>query len=149
MSMQSKATGQADLDGVQVRGALDATGKPVLEAVPVVAGTAGADGGPVMGRLLYVEPESLAGSEAGGERIHGPVLVALSTHVKDAYTGRGVAGALAGELYRRAGDRGATVVPLCSYVARWIGRHPDAGARPDEALTCAAEQAVTEDSSLW
>jgi uncharacterized protein len=62
-------------------------------------------------------------------RVEGSYLVLVHTEVPEALEGRG----LGGELVRGAIDRalrdGLTVVPLCPFARRWLGRHSDDASR--------------------
>ncbi|MEI5103096.1 GNAT family N-acetyltransferase [Streptomyces sp. PmtG] len=94
--------------------------------------------GRVVGRIVYVtltEPR--------------PALVPLHTEVPPAHEGRGIAGALATELYALAAREDRAVVPLCPYVARWAERHPELAPAPAAELVRAALAKVEEDPSAW
>ena len=52
-------------------------------------------------------------------------LIAYHTEVPDDLEGQGVGSALAQALFDHARDQGITVVPLCSFVAAWLKRHPE------------------------
>jgi len=51
-------------------------------------------------------------------------LIAYHTEVPDEVEGQGVGSALAEALFDHAREQGLTVVPLCSFVAVWLMRHP-------------------------
>ncbi|MER7349747.1 GNAT family N-acetyltransferase [Streptomyces aurantiacus] len=78
-----------------------------------------------------------------------PALVPVHTEVPPAHAGRGIAGALARELYATAAREGLAVVPLCPYVAKWAERHPAAAPVPPAPLVEAALAKAKEDPSAW
>ena len=83
------------------------------------------DGGAVVGRIEYFVLEPTEAPEPGSPDSPGRALVPVHTIVEPAHEGRGIAGALARELYGIAEREGVFVVPLCPYVAKWAERHPD------------------------
>ncbi|WP_267894310.1 GNAT family N-acetyltransferase [Streptomyces formicae] len=96
------------------------------------------EGGEVVGHVVYFtldEPEA--------------ALVPVHTEVDSAHEGKGIAGALATELYAIAGREGFAVVPLCPYVAKWAERHPDQAPAASDALLRAALDKVRTDPSAW
>lgn len=58
-------------------------------------------------------------------RLTGDRMVITHTGVPPAIEGRGVGSALARAALDDAAARDLTVVPLCSFVASWLDRHPD------------------------
>lgn len=62
------------------------------------------------------------------EHGHGRVITADHTWVDDAHRGRGIAGKLVEALVAWAQAERMTVVPSCSYVARWFDAHPEQAA---------------------
>ncbi|MEV7991774.1 GNAT family N-acetyltransferase [Streptomyces sp. NPDC086077] len=66
-------------------------------------------------------------------------LVPVHTIVEPAHEGKGIAGALARELYAVAAREGIPVAPLCPYVVKWAERHPDEAPAADPELLDAAE----------
>ncbi|MFB7214085.1 GNAT family N-acetyltransferase [Streptomyces sp. NPDC056255] len=68
-------------------------------------------------------------------------LVAVHTVVGPGHEGRGIAGALVGELHAMAAREGVPVVPLCPYAAKWAARHPD---QAPEAPAELVERAKTQ-----
>jgi predicted GNAT family acetyltransferase len=58
-------------------------------------------------------------------RMHDGNLELLHTEVGDEFEGRGLAGRLARGALDDVRARGLRVVPLCPFIASWIGRHPD------------------------
>jgi predicted GNAT family acetyltransferase len=95
-------------------------------------GDDGADGGEAVGRVEYFVLEE-----------PGRALVPVHTIVEPAHEGKGIAGALVREFYAIAGREGLPVAPLCPYVVKWAGRHPEEAPESDEALVRAAEEWVT------
>ena len=61
-------------------------------------------------------------------RLQGGTMVMHHTLVPDALRGRGIAAALVREALAHARSQGLKVLPLCSYVALYMQRHPDAAA---------------------
>lgn len=55
----------------------------------------------------------------------GDRLVFTHTDVPPAYGGKGIAGALVKEGLNYAREEGYKVVPMCSFVAAYIKRHPE------------------------
>ncbi|MEW2316668.1 GNAT family N-acetyltransferase [Streptomyces bauhiniae] len=88
-------------------------------------------GGEVVGHIEYFVLDSPARA-----------LVPVHTIVEPAHEGKGVAGALARELYALAGREGVAVAPLCPYVVSWAERHPDEAPAADPALVAAAKERV-------
>jgi predicted GNAT family acetyltransferase len=58
-------------------------------------------------------------------KLKGNRLIAYHTEVPDEFEGQGVGSALAQALFDHAREQGITVVPLCSFVAGWLKRHPE------------------------
>ena len=58
-------------------------------------------------------------------RLAGSVMAMTHTHVPPALEGRGIAAALVAEALAHARREGWRVRPLCSYVARYMQRHPE------------------------
>ncbi|MEG8280276.1 GNAT family N-acetyltransferase [Streptomyces sp. AHA2] len=86
-------------------------------------------GGEVVGRIEYFvldRPER--------------ALVPVHTVVEPAHEGKGIAGALARELYAIAGREHSAVAPLCSYVVQWAERHPDEAPAAGPELPAAAKE---------
>jgi predicted GNAT family acetyltransferase len=54
---------------------------------------------------------------------HGIILP--HTVVPEAFEGRGVGGQLAKAALKYARDRGLKVIPLCPFIAGYIGKHPE------------------------
>lgn len=88
-------------------------------------------GGEVVGHIEYFVLDSPARA-----------LVPVHTIVEPAHEGKGIAGALARELYALAGREGVAVAPLCPYVVSWAERHPDEAPAADPALVAAAKERV-------
>src|SRR5439155_24062006 len=57
--------------------------------------------------------------------VRGRTIVYTHTVVPLALEGHGIAGRLASAALDYARDRGLAVVPLCPYVADYIGKHPE------------------------
>ncbi|SPF67240.1 Yjdj-type Gcn5-related N-acetyltransferase (GNAT) domain profile [Propionibacterium ruminifibrarum] len=57
--------------------------------------------------------------------VDGEVVTMPHTVVDPAFSGRGLAGMLARRALDDAAAAGRTVVPTCSFVARWITKHPE------------------------
>jgi predicted GNAT family acetyltransferase len=55
----------------------------------------------------------------------GPRMAMTHTYVPPALEGRGIAAALVAEALAHARREGWRVRPLCSYVARYMQRHPE------------------------
>ena len=58
-------------------------------------------------------------------RITGPVMTMHHTYVPPALEGRGIAAALVAAALAHARAAGLRVRPTCSYVARYMRRHPE------------------------
>ncbi|TDE53142.1 N-acetyltransferase [Nonomuraea mesophila] len=52
-------------------------------------------------------------------------IVFTHTEVAPEFEGQGLAGELVGHALRLSADTGLRIVPLCSYVAKYIERHPE------------------------
>ncbi|TDC91274.1 N-acetyltransferase [Nonomuraea deserti] len=52
-------------------------------------------------------------------------IVFKHTEVLPEFQGQGLAGKLVGHALRMSADTGLRLVPLCTYVARYIERHPE------------------------
>ncbi|MFI6091249.1 GNAT family N-acetyltransferase [Streptomyces sp. NPDC051218] len=94
--------------------------------------------GEVVGRIVYFTldaPES--------------ALVPVHTEVVPAHEGEGIAGSLARELYAMAAREGVAVAPLCPYVVKWAGRHPDEAPVASGELVSAALAKVKSDPAAW
>ncbi len=55
----------------------------------------------------------------------GPQRIFHHTTVDDAYGGQGLASVLARRALDDTVDAGLTVVPVCPYIKKWLGKHPD------------------------
>lgn len=62
-------------------------------------------------------------------RIRGDRMVLLHTGVPPAIERRGIGSALVRAAVEEATRQGLTIVPLCSFVSAWVGRHPGHGAK--------------------
>lgn len=58
-------------------------------------------------------------------RLHGKRMTMHHTYVPPVLEGRGIASALVQAAIDHARRHGLAVRPDCSYVARWMQRHPD------------------------
>ncbi|MEU8340107.1 GNAT family N-acetyltransferase [Spirillospora sp. NPDC048832] len=58
------------------------------------------------------------------ERGEGSV-VFIHTEVDPAFEGKGIGGALARGALDDVRAKGQSVVPLCPFIKKWIGKHPD------------------------
>jgi len=58
-------------------------------------------------------------------RVDGRVMTMHHTYVPPALEGRGIAANLVGVALAHARDQGLQVRPTCSYVARYMQRHPE------------------------
>jgi uncharacterized protein len=59
-------------------------------------------------------------------RLHGSVMTMTHTYVPPALEGRGIAAALVAAALAHARAGGWRVRPACSYVERYLHRHPEA-----------------------
>ncbi len=91
----------------------------VVEHLPAERRLVAGLGGERVGVLRY-EPDEVAAAGEGGRWL------VLSTETRPDQRGRGVAGALVAALVAEARSGGRRVVPVCSYVVRWLEGHPDA-----------------------
>ncbi|MBO0774539.1 MAG: N-acetyltransferase [Actinobacteria bacterium] len=72
---------------------------------------------------------------AGGQlavlqyRRNGKRLVLIHTEVPDELGGHGIGGRLVAAAAGRAAQESMTVVPLCPFARRWLGRHPEVAAQ--------------------
>ncbi len=67
--------------------------------------------GRVIGRVTYVR--------------RGSDLILDATEVDDEFSGRGLAGLLATQVFDDLRARGQQVVVGCRYLRRWVGMHPE------------------------
>jgi len=58
-------------------------------------------------------------------RIRGNRVVFIHTEIDDAFAGQGLAGELARRALAAVAATGATIVPVCPFIASWLRRHPD------------------------
>jgi predicted GNAT family acetyltransferase len=58
----------------------------------------------------------------------------VHTEIGDAYEGRGLGSALARGALDDVRTKGATIVPLCPFIAGWIDKHEDYADLVDEEL---------------
>lgn len=58
-------------------------------------------------------------------RIDGDTIELVHTDVPQSLEGRGLGSALARAGFDYARSRGMRVIPVCSFVQRWLDRHPD------------------------
>ncbi|MET8690903.1 GNAT family N-acetyltransferase [Streptomyces sp. NPDC004732] len=123
------------MDGIDIR---DSRGRGILEAFEVSEAPEASGSGEVVGHIDYF---ALDDPEAA--------LVPVHTEVASAHEGKGVAGALAAELYAVAAREGLAVAPLCPYVVKWAERHPDQAPAVSEELMEAARDKVRTDPSTW
>jgi uncharacterized protein len=78
---------------------------------------------PALSRFAIVDA---AGTAVLDYRREGQRLLALHTRVPEALRGRGLAAALTEALVAWCREQGLQLVPLCSYTAAWVQRHPQA-----------------------
>lgn len=62
-------------------------------------------------------------------RRNGKRLVLIHTEVPDELGGHGIGGRLVAAAAGRAEREGMTMVPLCPFARRWLGRHPEVAAQ--------------------
>ena len=62
-------------------------------------------------------------------RRNGKRLVLMHTEVPGELGGHGIGGRLVAAAAGRAAQEGMTVVPLCPFARRWLGRHPEVAAQ--------------------
>jgi predicted GNAT family acetyltransferase len=55
----------------------------------------------------------------------GSAVVFTHTEIDEAFGGQGIGGQLAKAALDDARSRGLSVVPMCPFIAGWIGKHPD------------------------
>lgn len=60
-------------------------------------------------------------------RLEDGTYVFFHTEVEDGHEGEGLGSVLAQGALDAVRGRGATLVPQCPFIARWIERHPDYG----------------------
>ncbi|WUW39177.1 N-acetyltransferase [Micromonospora rifamycinica] len=58
-------------------------------------------------------------------QLTGSIIAYTHTGVEPAFEGRGVGSTLARAVMDDARARGRTVVPICPFLADWLGRHPE------------------------
>jgi uncharacterized protein len=58
-------------------------------------------------------------------RLHNDRITFVHTEIDEAHVGSGLGGRLARGALDDARSRGLAVVPLCPFIAAFIGRHPD------------------------
>jgi predicted GNAT family acetyltransferase len=58
-------------------------------------------------------------------QLTGKIIAVTHTEVDPAYEGKGVGSALARFAMDDARARSRTVVPICPFLAGWLGRHPE------------------------
>ncbi|MBM7075036.1 MULTISPECIES: GNAT family N-acetyltransferase [Micromonospora] len=58
-------------------------------------------------------------------QLTGAIIAYTHTEVDPAFEGRGVGSTLARAVMDDARARGRTVVPICPFLADWLGRHPE------------------------
>ncbi|WP_371934795.1 GNAT family N-acetyltransferase [Streptomyces sp. KL118A] len=126
------------VDGIEIRDSRDRGILEAFEAVEASEGPGGAGKGEVVGHIDYF---TLDHPEAA--------LVPVHTEVSSAHEGKGIAGALAAELYAVAARDGVAVAPLCPYVVKWAARHPEQAPPASEELMDAARDKVRTDPSTW
>ncbi len=81
---------------------------------------------------VYDDPDNdryvidVDGTKAGSAIYHvrGGRYIFVHTEVDDAFAGQGVGSALASGVLDDVRAKGAKVVPLCSFIAGYIDRHP-------------------------
>lgn len=78
---------------------------------------------PALSRFAIVDP---AGTAVLDYRREGQRLLALHTGVPEALRGRGLAALLTAALVAWCREQGLLLVPVCSYTASWVQRHPQA-----------------------
>ena len=76
---------------------------------------------PALSRFVIVEA---GGTAVLDYRREGQRLLALHTGVPEALRGRGLAALLTAALVAWCREHGLLLVPLCSYTAAWVQRHP-------------------------
>ncbi|MBA2548084.1 MAG: N-acetyltransferase [Burkholderiaceae bacterium] len=58
-------------------------------------------------------------------RMHGSTMMLVHTEVPSQLEGRGIASLLVDAAFAYAKQNGMDVLPVCSYVATWVRRHPE------------------------
>ena len=58
-------------------------------------------------------------------RVRGNRVVFIHTEIDDAFAGQGLAGELAARALGAVAATGATIVPVCPFIASWLRRHPE------------------------
>jgi uncharacterized protein len=58
-------------------------------------------------------------------QLTGKIIVVTHTEVDPSYEGKGVGSSLARFAMDDARRQGRTVVPICPFLAGWLGKHPD------------------------
>lgn len=57
--------------------------------------------------------------------VEGDTLLLTRTFVPESHAGQGIAGELTEAVLRQVKADGRRIRPCCSYVARWLERHPE------------------------
>ena len=73
------------------------------------------DGETVIGKAHWVPFEAADGAQR----------IFYHTTVDDAYTGQGLASRLARYALDDTIAAGLSIVPVCPYITKWLGKHPD------------------------
>ncbi|WBB68558.1 GNAT family N-acetyltransferase [Micromonospora sp. WMMD812] len=58
-------------------------------------------------------------------QLTGTIIAYTHTEVDPSFEGRGVGSTLARAVMDDARAKGRTVVPICPFLAEWLGKHPD------------------------
>jgi predicted GNAT family acetyltransferase len=72
--------------------------------------------------------EALDGDNLAGfvtYQLTGNIIAYTHTEVDPAYEGKGIGSTLARAVMDEARDKGRTVVPICPFLNKWLGKHPE------------------------
>jgi len=72
--------------------------------------------------------EALDGDNLAGfvtYQLTGNIIAYTHTEVDPAYEGKGIGSTLARAVMDDARDKGRTVVPICPFLNKWLGKHPE------------------------
>ncbi|MDF9749331.1 GNAT family N-acetyltransferase [Arthrobacter sp. ES3-54] len=79
---------------------------------------------PERGRFEVFDADAMIGQAAYVDDIAADQRIFYHTEISEEYGGRGLAGVLAAQALDETVAAGLTIVPVCPYIKKYLGKHP-------------------------